>query len=54
MLTISETVKVNKSSSISSTNSLKSSTNLPSSENETLSGRSIVGESFTGVTESAK
>ena len=49
-----DAVKVNSSSSISSTNSLKSSVVLSSSAKVTLSGKSIVGSSFTGRTVKVK
>ena len=48
--TVPDTVKTKPSSSISSTKPLKSSTRIPSSANVKLSGNSIVGSSFTGVT----
>ena len=48
--TVPDTVKTKPSSSISSTKPLKSSTRIPSSANMKLSGNSIVGSSFTGVT----
>ena len=45
-----ETDRTKTSSSISSTKLLRSSTRLPSSSNVKLSGKTMVGESFMGLT----